>query len=67
MDKNLEGGCFESGKGEKRFFLPLKKALEDFAKGISEFQRYKEKRYDHEFPCSVSTSMEAGEQPRRQQ
>lgn len=54
-------------KEKEGFSLPLKRAPEDFAKGISEFKRYKEMRYDHDHPYSVSTSVEAVEQPRRQQ
>lgn len=54
-------------KEKEGFFLPLKRAPEDLAEGISEFKRYKEMRYDHDLPYPVPTSVEAVEQPHRQQ
>jgi hypothetical protein len=50
-------------KEKEGFSLPLKRVPEDYAEGISEFKRYKERRYDHDLPYSFSTSVEAVEQP----
>jgi hypothetical protein len=43
------------GKEKEAFLLPLKRAPEEFAEGNAEFQRYKEMRFDNDFPSSVST------------